>query len=155
MRNLYRSVITAVLLCICTGAFAQQSSLLAKCLGEPLSVYGKAFGDATTSQRKTSEGAVTVGDYKTGSAAIEVIQKSGAKLPDVITAYFYQEPARDWKLALKDLGLSSNGVTAKEDSKHQVRLTGIKAGKSLHVEALFIPIGPGHTDGPELHIKLK
>ena len=155
MKHLFRLLFVTALLCVCAGAFAQESSLLAKCLGEPLASYGKAFGDNTTSEKKTPEGTITVGDYKAGSARIEVIQKAGSKKPEVINVYYYQEPKHDWKLALSDIGLSSAGVTAKEDSKHQVHLARIKAGKSLKVEAVFIPMDHEHSDGPELHMTLK
>jgi hypothetical protein len=155
MKHLLRPFLVSALLCVCSGAFAQQSSLLAKCLGEPLATYGKAFGDKMTEEKKTPGGSITVGDYKTGSAAIEVIQKAGSKRPEVINVSYYQEPKRDWKLALTDIGLSPAGVTAKEDSKHYVHLTHIKAGKSLKVEAIFIPMDSEHKDGPELHMTIR
>jgi hypothetical protein len=72
-----------------------------------------------------------------------------------VNVYYYQEPKRDWKLALKDIGLSPTGVSAKEDSQHRVHLTHIKAGKSLRIEAVYIPMGPANSNGPELHLTLR
>jgi hypothetical protein len=155
MKHLFRLIFAIALTCMRVGALAQESSLLAKCLGEPHAAYAEAFHDDTTEVRKTPAGKVTVGTYKTGSAMIEVIQKAGTKRPEVINVYYYQEPKHDWKLALKDIGIASDGVIAKEDATHQVHLKNIKAGKSLHVEAVFIPMGPGHTDGPELRMTLR
>src|SRR5579871_3720412 len=113
MRRAFRGLLAAALLTIGAAAYGQESSLLAKCLGEPLSAYAKAFEDTSTSVVKTPRGKVTVGQYKTGSAVIEVKQAAGEKRPLVVNVYYYQEPKRDWKLALKDIGLASIGVTAK------------------------------------------
>src|SRR5579859_4280680 len=118
MRRTYWGLLAAALLAVAATALGQASDLLAKCLGEPLSAYAKAFGDTFTSVEKTPHGNVTVGQYKTGSAMIEVKQRTGEKRPLVVNVYYYQEPKRDLKLALTDIGLSSTGVTAKSDAKH-------------------------------------
>ncbi len=121
MRCTCRGIFAAVLLATGGTALGQESSLLAKCLGEPLSAYAKAFGDTYTSVRKTPNGNVTVGQYKTGSAMIEVQQKSGEKRPLVVNVFYYQQPKRDWKLALTNIGLATSGVTAKPDAKGWMR----------------------------------
>jgi hypothetical protein len=154
MKHLNRAFVTIGLIALGVAGHCQESSLLAKCLGEPRAAYAKAFEDKTTWVQKTPQGNVTVGQYKTGSAMIEVIQTSAAKTPDVVNVNFYQEPKMDWKLALKVIGLSSEGVVAKEDSQHRFHLTGIKAKKSLKVEAVFAPMAGPTSNGPELHLKL-
>lgn len=155
MRLTYWGLLTAALLAAPAAAFGQGSFLLAKCLGEPLSSYAKAFGDTFTSVEKTPKGKVTVGRYKTGAAMIEVKQKAGEKRPLVVNVYYYQEPKRDWKLALKDIGLASTGVKAKSDAKHWVHLSHLKAPKPVRIEAVYIPLGPANSNGPELHITLR
>ena len=148
-------LMTAGLLIAGARAYGQDSSRLAGCLGHPLTAYGKAFEDMTTETKRTPHGTLTVGDYKTGSARIEVVQKAGAKAPDLVNVFYYQQPQRDWKLALKDIGVSSVGAAAKEDAKHQVHLRGIKAGRLTRITAVYIPLDKDHPDGPELHIHLQ
>jgi hypothetical protein len=155
MRLIYCGLLTAALLAVAATAFGQGSFLLAKCLGEPLSSYAKAFGDTFTSVEKTPSGKVTVGQYKTGGGMIEVRQKAGEKRPLVVNVHYYQEPKLDWKLALQAIGLSSTGVTAKSDAKHWVHLSHIKASKPVRIEAVYIPLGPANSNGPELHITLR
>jgi hypothetical protein len=105
---------------------------------------------------KTPHGNVTVGQYKTGSAMIEVKQKPGDKKPSVVNVFYYQEPKLDWKLALKAIGLSSTGVTAHTDSKHWEHLSHVKAPASVRIiEAVYVPLGPANPNGPELHITLR
>lgn len=72
----------------------------------------------------------------------------------MVNVYFYQQPKRDWKLVLKDLGVSSVGVQAKEDAKHYVRLSNIKGGKLRHITAVNIRLSDKNPDGPELHMTL-
>lgn len=155
MKVMNRSILLAVLVALSAGAYCQESNVLAKCLGKPLSAYGKAFGQPGTETKKTPQGVQTIGDYKTGSARIIVTQLAGAKIPTIIVAEFYQEPKYDWKLALTTVGLSSAGVVAKEDSKHQVLLSHIKTGKAGMATAVFVPMSKANPDGPELHLTLK
>jgi hypothetical protein len=155
MKNWNRAILSAVLLALGAGAYCQKTNLLAKCLGQPRPAYAKAFEDKTVWVEKTPQGNVTVGEYKTGSAKLVVIQTSRSKVPNIVNAYLYQEPKYDWKLALKTVGLSSAGVVAKEDAKHQVHLSHIKAGKAVVVEAVYVPMDEAHPIGPELHLTLK
>jgi hypothetical protein len=155
MKRTYWGLPAAVFLAVSATAYGQQSDLLAKCLGGPLSAYAKAFGDTFTSVEKTPHGNVTVGQYKTGSAMIEVKQKPGEKKPSVVNVFYYQEPRRDWKLALKDIGLSSTGVVANTDSKHWVHLSHVKAQAPVRIEAVYIPLDSAHPNGPELHLTLR
>ena len=150
-----RGIVSVVLLALSAGAYCQETSLVGACLGKPRAAYAKAFGDPSTWKKKTSQGEVTVGEYKTGSAKIEAIQTKASKIPDVVNLYFYQEPKRDWKLALKDSGLSTAGVVAKEDSKHRIHLSRIKTKSAIIVEAIYIPMSAQNPDGPELDLKLK
>ncbi len=151
MRTLYRFVVLSILLVLSVGAFGQSSTQLAKCLGKSRDAYAKAFEDNT----KWVKDGDTIGQYMTDMAKIEVIQTKGAKLPNIVNVNFYQQPKRDWKLALRDVGLSSAGVVAKEDSKHWVHLSKIKAGKSVQIEAVFVPMESETSNGPELHLKLR
>ncbi len=64
MRRAYWGLPAAALLAVSAAASGQESDLLAKCLGEPLSTYAKAFGETSTSVEKTPHGNVTVGQYK-------------------------------------------------------------------------------------------
>lgn len=151
MRTLNRFLPSGLLFVLSIAAFCQSSTQLAKCLGYSRDAYAKAFEEKTT---WIKDGA-TIGQYQTGSAMIEVIQTKGAKLPNIVNVNFYQQPKRDWKLALRDVGLSLAGVVAKEDSKHRVHLSKIKAGKSVQIEAIFIPMESETSNGPELHLKLR
>jgi Flp pilus assembly protein CpaB len=155
MRHVSRALFAVALIALGTAAYCQETTLLAQCLGAPRAAYAKAFEDKTTWKKQTPQGTVIVGQYKTGSAMVEAIQTSHARVPDEINVFFYQEPKRDWKAALKSCGLSAAGVSAKTDSKGQVRLKGIKVGKPYRAEAVFIQMGPKTPDGPELHINLK
>jgi len=154
MHNI-RGILLATLLTLCVGAWGQESSLLAKCLGQPRSAYAKAFEDKSTWEKKAPHGKDIIGQYKTGSAMIEVIQTSGAKKPNQVNVYFYQEPKITWKDALTVIGISAKGVTAKEDSKHQFHLSHVKAGKSLKIDAVFIVKDSENNDSPTLHLTLK
>jgi len=151
MRTLNRFLAFSLLFVLSVGAFCQSSTQLAKCLGCSRDVYAKAFDDNT----KWVKNGATISQYKTDMAMIEVIQTKGAKKPNVVNVNFYQQPKRDWKLALRDVGLSSVGVVAKEDAKHWVHLSKIKAGKGVQIEAVFMPMESDTSNGPELHLKLR
>ena len=151
MKHWNRAILSAFLVVLSVGAYCQESNLVAKCLGQAWSAYAKAFGNDPTWKK----GGATVNEYKTGSAKIEVIQSPGAKVPNLVNLYFYQEPKYDWKLALKVAGLSPAGVVAKEDSKHRVHLSHVRAAHAVIVEAVFVPMNNANPDGPELHLKLK
>ncbi len=155
MKRCVVTMLAGLLLALSVSGFGQESNLLAKCLGEPLAAYGKAFDETFTQVKQTSEGKATVGDYKTGSARIEVIQKTGAKKATVINVFFYQQVAGDWKLALKLIGLPSAGITAKEDAKHHFVLAKVKTAKAPRIEAVYYPLSPKNPDGPELHLRLR
>ena len=155
MKQWNRVIASAVLLALGAGAYCQESDLVARCLGKPLSVYAKTFNQPGTETRKTPQGTETYSEYKTGSARIDVIQSPGAKVPNIVNLGFYQQPKYDWKLALKVAGLSSAGVTAKVDSKHKVHLSHVKAPHAIVASAVFVPMSDKYPDGPELHITLK